>query len=69
MEEITEIKFPLNNKNKDRDYYLMPIGVNKKFRIKLIEHFLIKRIFVTVNFRSIKELKYYKKNTKIAHVL
>jgi len=64
LKEIKEIKFPLNNNNKNRDYYLMPIGVNKRYRNKLIEHFLNKRIFVTVNFRSITELNYYKKKYK-----
>jgi dTDP-4-amino-4,6-dideoxygalactose transaminase len=43
---------------------LFPIGVNKKYRNKLIEHFLSKKIFVTVNFRSITELSYYKKKYK-----
>ena len=40
---------------------MLPIGVNKIYRNKLIEHLLSKRIFVTVNFRSITELFYYKK--------
>ena len=58
------ISLPLENKNKDRDYYLFPIGVDKKYRNKLIEHLLKKKIFVTVNFRSITELNYYKKKYK-----
>tara|TARA_B100000787_G_C16165739_1_gene283755 strand:- start:982 stop:1428 length:447 start_codon:yes stop_codon:yes gene_type:complete len=62
--EINQINFPLDNKNKDRDYYLLPIGVDKKYRNKLIEHLLNKKIFVTVNFRSITELSYYKKKYK-----
>ena len=37
---------------------------HKKYRNKLIEHLLKKKIFVTVNFRSITELKYYKKKYK-----
>tara|TARA_B100000965_G_scaffold311209_1_gene270714 strand:+ start:497 stop:1615 length:1119 start_codon:yes stop_codon:yes gene_type:complete len=58
------ISIPLENKNKDRDYYLFPIGVDKKYRNKLIEYLLKRKIFVTVNFRSITELKYYKKKYK-----
>jgi len=62
--DIKQINFPLDNKNKDRDYYLLPIGVDKRYRNKLIEHLLSKRIFVTVNFRSITELSYYKTKYK-----
>ena len=64
LSKIKEITFPLDNKNNNRDYYLFPIGVNKKYRNKLIEHLLNKKIFVTVNFRSITELNYYKKKYK-----
>ena len=64
LNEIQEISFPLDNQNNDRDYYLFPIGVNKKYRNKLIEHLLSKKIFVTVNFRSITDLSYYKKKYK-----
>ena len=39
---IRQLSFPKNNPNKDRDYYLFPIGVNRKFRNKLIEHLLKK---------------------------
>ena len=58
---IEHVFFPSENKNKFRDYYLFPIGVNKKYRNSLIEYLLEKKIFVTVNFKSITELKYYKK--------
>ena len=58
------MKLPLENKNKDRDFYLFPIGVDRKYRNKLIEHLLKKNFFVTVNFRSIAELNYYKKKYK-----
>ena len=64
LNEIKEISFPQDNKNNDRDYYLFPIGVNKKYRNKLIEHLLNNKIFVTVNFRSITELNFYKKKYK-----
>ena len=64
LTKIDQISIPIGNKNKDRDYYLFPIGVNKKYRNKLIEHLLSKKIFVTVNFRSITELMYYKKKYK-----
>ena len=55
------IFFPKENKNKIRDFYLFPIGVDKKYRNDLIEYLLKKKIFVTVNFKSVTELKYYKK--------
>ncbi len=58
---IKQISFPKENKNKLRDYYLFPIGVPKKYRNNLIEYLLERKIFVTVNFKSITELKYYKK--------
>ena len=61
LSDIDKIQFPLSHKNKNRDYYLFPIGVDKKYRNKLIEHLLKKNIFVTVNFRSITDLDYYKK--------
>ena len=64
LSPIEKISFPKENLNEDRDYYLFPIGVNKKYRNKLIEHLLKKKIFVTVNFRSITELSFYKKKYK-----
>tara|TARA_A100001011_G_scaffold132458_1_gene139608 strand:+ start:252 stop:1379 length:1128 start_codon:yes stop_codon:yes gene_type:complete len=69
LNDIKEISFPEENKNKNRDYYLFPIGVNKKYRDKLIEFLLKKKIFVTVNFKSISELNYYKKKYKISNCL
>ncbi len=64
LSNIDKIQFPLSHKNKNRDYYLFPIGVERKYRNKLIEHLLKKKIFVTVNFRSITDLDYYKKKYK-----
>lgn len=64
LNTIKNISFPLNNKNNERDYYLFPIGVDKKYRNKLIEYLLKKKIFVTVNFRAITELSYFRKKYK-----
>ena len=61
---LKQIEFPSNLRNKDRDFYLFPIGVNKKIRNRLIEHLTSKKIFVTVNFKSITNLSFYKKNIK-----
>ncbi len=38
--------------------------MQSKYRNKLIEYLLEKKIFVTVNFKSITELNYYKKKYK-----
>ncbi len=65
LERIDQLSFPKAKKNKKRDYYLFPIGVDAKYRDKLIENLLHEKIFVTVNFRSITELSYYKKNYKV----
>ncbi len=64
LSQISNLSFPTQIKNKNRDYYLFPIGVNKKYRNKLIEYLLKKKIFVTVNFKSVAELSYYKKKYK-----
>ncbi len=64
LSKINQIKFPKNFSNKNRDYYLFPIGVEKKYRNKLVEFLLSKKIFVTVNFNSITNLKYYKNKYK-----
>ncbi len=61
LKNIKQVCLPKENKNKQRDYYLFPIGVDIKYRNRLIEYLLSKKIFVTVNFRSISELSYYKK--------
>ncbi len=66
LSEIPQVSFPKDKPNKNRDYYLFPIGVNKKLRNKLIEHLLKNKIFVTVNFNSITNLNYYKKKYKNA---
>ena len=57
LNSIKHLSFPKENKNKLRDYYLFPIGVAKKYRNNLIEYLLERKIFVTVNFKSITELK------------
>jgi len=67
LSHIHQISFPTEIKNKLRDFYLFPIGVNKKYRNKLIEYLLKKKIFVTVNFKSITELSYYKKKYKVSN--
>jgi dTDP-4-amino-4,6-dideoxygalactose transaminase len=64
LSEIKDINFPKEYPNKNRDYYLFPIGVQSKHRNKLIEYLLEKKIFVTVNFKSITELNYYKRKYK-----
>lgn len=64
LNKIKQIEFPIENRNKNRDYYLFPIGVDQKYRNQLIEYLLEKKIFVTVNFRSITELSYFKKKYK-----
>ena len=42
--KISQISFPKANPNKNRDYYLFPIGVEKKLRNKLIEYLLKKNL-------------------------
>ena len=66
LKDINVISFP-KTLFKNRDYHLFPIGVHEKYRDKLIEYLLNKNIFVTVNYKSIPELSYYKKkyNTKV----
>ena len=64
LSKINQISFPKNLKNNNRDYYLFPIGVPSKYRNKLIEYLLEKKIYVTVNFTSVAELNYYKKKYK-----
>jgi len=63
FKEIKEVLLP-KSYSKIRDYYLFPVGVESKYRDKLIEFLLKNEIFVTVNFRSITELSYYKKKYK-----
>ena len=66
---LKQIEFPSNLRNKDRDFYLFPIGVNRKIRNRLIEHLTSKKIFVTVNFKSITNLSFYKKKYKVKNCL
>lgn len=63
LSEIKEIFIPKSSTNK-RDYHLFPVGVNKIYRNKLIQYLLENDIFVTVNYRSILNLYYYKKKYK-----
>ena len=69
LSNLKQIEFPSNLRNKDRDYYLFPIGVNRKIRNRLIEHLTSKKIFVTVNFKSITNLSFYKKKYKVKNCL
>lgn len=59
-----KIFIPKNNKNFSRDYHLFPIFVEKKIRDKLIKYLFKNNIPVTVNYRSIQKLKYYKNKYK-----
>ena len=69
LSNLKQIEFPKNLRNKDRDYYLFPIGVNKNIRNKLIEYLTSKKIFVTVNFKSITNLSFYKKKYRVKNCL
>ena len=69
LSNLKQLEFPSNLRNKDRDFYLFPIGVNKKIRNRLIEHLTSKKIFVTVNFKSITNLSFYKKKYKVKNCL
>ncbi len=64
LSSIKEIFFPENLKNVNRDYYLFPIGVKKNIRNKLIEFLTVQKIFVTVNFKSVTKLSYYRNKYK-----
>ena len=64
LDPIKQISIPKENKNKDRDYYLFPIGVKSNVRNELISFLLKNKIFVTVNFKSVADLNYYKKKYK-----
>ncbi len=67
LKDISQITFPKQNFNKNRDFYLFPIGVHQNIRDKLIIYLLKKKIFVTVNFKSVTELDYYRKKYKKTH--
>ena len=69
LSNLKQIEFPSNLRNDDRDFYLFPIGVNRKIRNRLIEHLTSKKIFVTVNFKSITNLSFYKKKYKVKNCL
>ncbi len=64
FKNINDIFFPKSS-FVNRDFHLFPIGVNEKYRDKLIEYLLKKNIFVTVNYKSITQLNYYKNKYKI----
>ena len=61
ISNIKQITLPYTNLNVLRDYHLFPIGVNSKKRDNLISFLNKNNIQVTVNYRSITELTYYKK--------
>ena len=64
ISNIKSITLPISNSNVLRDYHLFPIGVDVKKRDKLISFLNKNHIQVTVNYRSITELTYYKKKYK-----
>lgn len=64
ISQISQISTPRKNIEGRRDYHLFPIGVSEKLRDKLIKYLNENKIQVTVNFRSILELNYYKKKYK-----
>ena len=59
-----KIFIPKNNKNFIRDYHLFPIFIDRAKRDKLIKFLFANNIPVTVNYRSIQKLKYYKTKYK-----
>jgi dTDP-4-amino-4,6-dideoxygalactose transaminase len=60
------VDYPLDSIFKFRDYHLFPIGLkNKKIRNLVIRDLFMKRIPVTINYKAISELKYYKKKYAI----
>tara|TARA_A100001015_G_scaffold167064_1_gene185732 strand:+ start:3065 stop:4183 length:1119 start_codon:yes stop_codon:yes gene_type:complete len=61
ISNIKQIILPVTNSNVSRDYHLFPIGVSPGKRDKLISFLNKNNIQVTVNYRSITELTYYKK--------
>tara|TARA_B100000941_G_C28478966_1_gene540943 strand:- start:203 stop:1318 length:1116 start_codon:yes stop_codon:yes gene_type:complete len=65
LSSLDYIKLPKINDKIVRDYHLFPIGVDKMHRDNLIKYLNKKNIQVTVNYRSISDLKYYKKKYKI----
>ncbi len=64
LSKINQISIPKNNIKGIRDYHLFPIGVPAKLRDKVISYLNSQKIQVTVNYRSIQELNYYKKKYK-----
>lgn len=60
------VDYPLDSNFKFRDYHLFPIGLkNEKIRNLVIRDLFMKRIPVTINYKAISELKYYKKKYAI----
>ena len=60
------VDYPLNSILKFRDYHLFPIGFkNEKIRNLVLRDLFAKRIPVTINYKAISELKYYKKKYAI----
>ena len=64
ISNIKSINLPKTNFNVTRDYHLFPIGVDDNKRDKLISFLNKSNIQVTVNYRSITDLTYYKKKYK-----
>lgn len=64
ISKIKSITLPFTNFNVTRDYHLFPIGVDIKKRDKLISYLNKNNIQITVNYRSITDLTYYKKKYK-----
>lgn len=64
LSKINQVSIPKKNINGIRDYHLFPVGVPAKLRDKIISYLNSKNIQVTVNYRSIENLKYYKNKYK-----
>ena len=60
------VDYPLDSNFKLRDYHLFPIGFkNEKIRNLVLKELFAKKIPVTINYKAISELKYYKKKYAI----
>lgn len=60
------VDYPLDSNFKFRDYHLFPIGLkNEKIRNLVIRDLFMKKIPVTINYKAISELEYYKKKYAI----
>lgn len=61
ISSIKSVTLPVINLNTKRDYHLFPIGVDEKIRDSLISFLNKNKIQITVNYRSISKLTFYKK--------